>query len=178
MTTRKGVSLISVRELEQLDLPDFLAALDGIFEHSPWVAARAWSLRPFGRRDTLLDALCRCMREASRAEQMQLVGAHPELAGKAAIRGELTKESSSEQASAGLDACSPEEFERMQTLNAAYRAKFGFPFIIAVRGLTRVDILAKLARRLENDEATEFDEALRQIERIAGLRLADRVKDE
>ncbi|MDB5802501.1 MAG: decarboxylase [Rhodocyclales bacterium] len=106
---------------------------------------------------------------------MKLARAHPELAGKAAVRGELTEESTREQAGARLDACSPAEFERLQQLNAAYREKFGFPFIIAVRGLDRTQIIEQFSTRVLNDNEAEFQEALRQIERIAALRLQERV---
>ncbi|MEC5384296.1 2-oxo-4-hydroxy-4-carboxy-5-ureidoimidazoline decarboxylase [Uliginosibacterium sp. H3] len=167
----------SAQGLSQLDQPAFIAALEGIFEHSPWVAERAWQLRPFATRDALLAALCGVVAQASHEEQMQLVCAHPELAGKAAVRGELTEESTREQAGARLDACSPEEFERLQTLNAGYREKFGFPFIIAVRGFDRTQIIEQFAARLGNGKEEEFQEALRQIDRIAALRLRERVAE-
>jgi 2-oxo-4-hydroxy-4-carboxy-5-ureidoimidazoline decarboxylase len=163
-------------ELSQLDQQGFVAALEGIFEHSPWVAKRAWVQRPFASRADLLASLCKAMREASRDEQIRLVCAHPELAGKAAVRGELTQESTREQASARLDACSPEEFARLQDLNSAYNEKFGFPFIIAVRGLDRTQIIEQFGVRLQNDRETEFQTALRQIEKIAELRLFERVE--
>ncbi|MDB5812963.1 MAG: decarboxylase [Rhodocyclales bacterium] len=152
-----------------------MAALDGLYEHSPWVAQRAWHARPFASRAQLFETLCGVLREASGKELMKLVRAHPELAGKSAVRGELTEESTREQAGARLDACTPEEFERLQQLNAAYQEKFGFPFIIAVRGLDRAQIIAQFSARLHNDTETEFREALRQIERIAALRLEERV---
>ena len=169
--------MASAQSLSQLDQQEFIAALDGIFEHSSWVAGRAWAQRPFDTRAALLAALCNAMQKASREEQAELVCAHPELAGKAAVLGKLTEESTREQASARLDACTPEEFERLQYLNAAYREKFGFPFIIAVRGLNRAQIIEQFGERLDNGKETEFQEALRQIEKIAALRLDERVEE-
>ena len=166
---------LTVMQLSQMDQAAFVAALDGIFEHSPWVAERAWGRRPFADWEALLGTLVGAMQAAPRNAQLALIRAHPELAGKAAVRGELTAESSREQAGAGLAACSPEEFELIQALNGAYNAKFGFPFIIAVRGLGRADIIAAMERRLGHDPEAEFAEALRQIARIAALRLEERV---
>lgn len=165
---------IPFASLSGLDRPSFVQALDGIFEHSPWVADAAWAAAPFGSRDELLAALVAAMRSAPHAQQLALIRAHPELAGRAAVRGELTDESRGEQRGAGLDACSPEEFERLQQLNAAYLAKFGFPFILAVRGYDRRGIIERFAARLAHSPEAEFDEALTQIARIAALRLADR----
>jgi 2-oxo-4-hydroxy-4-carboxy-5-ureidoimidazoline decarboxylase len=160
--------------LSALPQADFIAALEGVFEHSPWVAERAWGQRPFADREALLAALCAAMQGASRSEQMLLVRAHPELAGRAAVRGELTAESTAEQAGARLDACTPEEFARLQALNAAYGEKFGFPFILAVRGLDRTQIIERFAQRLDHEVEAEFQEALTQIERIARLRIEQR----
>jgi 2-oxo-4-hydroxy-4-carboxy-5-ureidoimidazoline decarboxylase len=166
---------IPVASLSSLERSAFVQALDGIFEHSPWVADAAWPAGPFADREALLAALVAAMRSASRGQQLALIRAHPELAGRAAVRGELTNESRGEQNGAGLDACSPEEFERLQNLNAAYVAKFGFPFILAVRGYDRRGIIERFAARLAHTPEAEFDEALTQIARIAALRLADRV---
>jgi len=166
---------ISAAALSALERDAFVAALDGIFEHSPWVAEAAWAARPFADRDALLAALIAAMRSAPQSQQLALIRAHPELAGRAAVRGELTAESRGEQAGAGLDACSPEEFERLQWLNARYVAKFGFPFILAVRGYDRAGIIERFAERLAQRPDAEFNEALTQIERIAALRIADRV---
>ena len=166
---------LTVMQLSQMDQAAFVAALEGIFEHSPWVAEHAWVRRPFANREALLGTLVGAMQAAPRNAQLALIRAHPELAGRAAVRGELTAESTREQAGAGLAACSPEEFELIQALNGAYNAKFGFPFIIAVRGLGRADIIAAMERRLGHDPEAEFAEALRQIARIAALRLEERV---
>ncbi|WP_051711289.1 2-oxo-4-hydroxy-4-carboxy-5-ureidoimidazoline decarboxylase [Andreprevotia chitinilytica] len=158
-------------ELSQLNQTEFIAALDGIFEHSPWVAERAWLHRPFASREALLQSLLDAMLHAERPLQLALICAHPELAGKAAIRGELTVESTQEQASAGLNACTPEEYAEIQQLNAAYRERFGFPFIVAVRGMSRGEIIAAMRLRVARHAEEEFAESLRQIGRIASLRL-------
>lgn len=160
--------------LSALDQSSFVSRLDGIFEHSPWVAERAWLMRPFGALEELQQALCRCMRDATHEEKLALICAHPELAGRAAMRGEMAEASVREQAGARLDACSPEEYARLHQLNALYREKFGFPFILAVRGLNRAEIIASFASRLENSPEQEFEQALYQIERIASFRLSER----
>lgn len=155
------------------------ALLDGIYEHSPWIAERAMAARPFATLAALKQALVQTVRAASRDEQLALIRAHPELAGKAAIAGELTAESRLEQSRAGLAHCTPEEFTRIQTLNAQYRERFGWPFILAVRGprgngLSRAQIIATMQRRLDYAPEVEFGETLRQIHRIAELRLNER----
>ncbi|MBW9336769.1 allantoate amidohydrolase [Herbaspirillum sp. RU 5E] len=167
--------------LEQLNAAEtsaFIAALHGIYEHSPWIPERAALQRPFRNLTAFKLALHKVVTDASRAEQLGLIRAHPELAGRAAIAGELTAESTGEQAKAGLNLCSPEEFARLQQLNADYNAKFGFPFILAVKGptgagLTRQQIIATFARRLRNQPEDELREALRQIGRIAEMRIND-----
>jgi OHCU decarboxylase len=154
--------------------PDaFVAALGGIFEHSPWVPAAVAAERPFASVAALHHALCAAVAAAGEPAQLALIRAHPQLAGRAAIAGELTAHSASEQRGAGLDQCSPDEFARLRALNDAYQRRFGFPFVVAVRGLTRADILAAMERRLARDAATERAEALAQIEKIAAFRLAD-----
>lgn len=160
--------------LAALDQAGFVRALEGVFEHSPWVAERAWASGPFADPAALERGLCEAMWAAGQAEQLALIRAHPELAGKAAIAGQLTAESTREQAGARLDACSAEEFARLQALNAEYQAKFGHPFILAVRGLDRAAIIARFAERLQHSPAEEFAEALTQIARIASLRLRER----
>lgn len=162
---------LTFARLSSLDRQDFLAIVGGVFEHSPWVMELAWMRHPFADRAAFDDALEAIVRGAGRDRQRALIEAHPELAGKAAVRGELTADSTREQAGAGLDACSPQEFAELQRLNAAYREKFGWPFIIAVKGLTRSDIIAAMARRLGRSPDEEFDEALTQILRIARFRL-------
>ncbi|MDE2325321.1 MAG: 2-oxo-4-hydroxy-4-carboxy-5-ureidoimidazoline decarboxylase [Betaproteobacteria bacterium] len=158
---------------------EFSALLDGVYEHSPWVAMRAWDLRPFTTLAALKHALVQAVRDAGHEEQLRLIRAHPELAGKAAVAGTLTAESTSEQHRAGLAHCTPEEFARITQLNATYTERFGWPFILAVRGprgtgLSRAQILATLQRRVDHAADFEFAECLRQIHRIAELRLNDK----
>ena len=164
---------MNLSELNQLGKPQWMRALGGIFEHSPWVAAAVFDQRPFVSVDALHAAMCDAVLEAPMASQLSLIRAHPQLASKAAVRGELTPASNQEQSAAGLTQCSPQEFTHLNELNAAYNAKFGFPFILAVRGHSRQSVIAELDRRLANPVEAEFAEALRQIERIAGLRLND-----
>lgn len=168
---------MTLAELNQLDRAAFVALLGGVFEHSPWVAEAAFAARPFADRAALHAAMCAAVDAAGEAAQLALIRAHPQLAGKAAIADDLTAASRSEQHGAGLDRCSPEEFARIRTLNAAYQQRFGFPFILAVRGHSRASILAAMATRLDNPPSVEFAEALRQIERIASFRLADLIQD-
>lgn len=168
------MQIAAFEQISGLDQAGFVAALEGVFEHSPWVAERAWAHRPFSDTGGLREALVEVMMQASRDEQLALIRAHPELAGKAAVAGTLTDESTREQSGARLDKCSPEEFARLQALNAQYNARFGFPFILAVRGLDRGQIIERFAQRVGNDPELEFAEALRQIARIASLRLAER----
>ncbi|MBP8133645.1 MAG: 2-oxo-4-hydroxy-4-carboxy-5-ureidoimidazoline decarboxylase [Zoogloea sp.] len=171
------IHAMSASALSQMDQPAFVAALDGIFEHSPWVAGRAWPQRPFASREALLDSLVDTLRSAPRSDQLALIRAHPELAGKRAMHGALSAASIREQVGAGLLACMPEEFALIRDFNTAYKAKFGFPFVIAMSGLWRGDIIAAMARRLAHEPEVEFAEALAQIARIAALRLAERVAD-
>ena len=168
--------------LEQLNtaaLSDALRALDGIYEHSPWIARQALAQRPLRSLEHLKCVMAAVVRNAEPEAQLQLIRAHPELAGKAMVGQQLTAESSQEQSAAGLTHCTPQEFERLQQLNTAYNTRFGFPFILAVRGprgtgLTRQQIIDTLARRLHNHPDFERAEALRNIHRIAELRLNDR----
>ena len=168
--------MITITALNELPTADFVAALDGIFEHSPWVAERAVASRPFGSSVQLLDTMRAIVFAASSEEQLALIRAHPELAGKAEIRKELTVESTREQKGAGLDSCTPDEFARLHELNTAYRDRFAFPFIIAVKGHTPASIIRAMEQRLRHDVAVEQRTALEQIGRIAGFRLADRIE--
>ncbi|RJF95311.1 2-oxo-4-hydroxy-4-carboxy-5-ureidoimidazoline decarboxylase [Noviherbaspirillum saxi] len=172
MTTKT----FSLDSLNAMTAADFTAALGAIFEHSPWVAERAAGNRPFASVQQLHDAMAEAVRSASEAERLQLIRAHPELAGKAAVRGELTEESTREQKGAGLDQCSAEEFAQLQDLNQRYNDKFGFPFVIAVKGHNRESILQNFARRLDNERSAEASECIEQIIRIGGFRLADAVQ--
>ncbi|MCX7668485.1 MAG: 2-oxo-4-hydroxy-4-carboxy-5-ureidoimidazoline decarboxylase [Anaerolineae bacterium] len=163
--------------LNQLPKPAFIQTLGSIFEHSPWVAEGAYAAAPFATVEALHAAMVRVVDRAGLDRQLALIRAHPDLAGKAALAGELTAESTSEQKGAGLDRLSPEEYAEFHRLNDAYKAKFGFPFIIAVRGHDRHSILAAFETRLLNDAESERAEALAQIARIAGFRLAGLLKD-
>lgn len=170
--------MMTLLELNSCEAADFVGRLRGIYEHSPWIPERAAGQRPFATLAALKQALQAVVTNASEMEQLGLIRAHPELAGKAAIAGELTAESTSEQAKSGLNLCSAEEFARLQQLNADYNARFGFPFILAVKGptgqgLTRKTVIATFARRLKNQRADEMAECLRQIHRIAEIRLND-----
>lgn len=164
---------LTLADLSALDRDAFVGAVGAVFEHSPWVMERAWEKRPFASRDAFLAALRDVLHEAERERQLSLINAHPELAGKLAIRGALTADSAREQAGAGLAACSPEEFASLQQLNAAYRDKFGWPFIVAVKGLNRQQIIDAMRRRIARTPDEEFAEALAQILRIASFRLDD-----
>ena len=154
----------------------FVQRFGGVFESSSWIAERAFDLELGPAHDSaggLANALARVFRTASEKERLGVLTAHPDLAGKLAQAKRLTKESTAEQASAGLDSLTDAERDTFTKLNAAYVEKFGFPFIIAVRGLTKADILAAFKRRIDNDRDTEFAIACRQVERIALLRLKD-----
>jgi len=157
----------------------FVDLLEGTYEHSPWVMERAWPRGPFTSVAQLKRALVEVVSEAGRDEQLALLRAHPELAGKAMATGKLTAESANEQGRAGLRQCTPAELAAVQRLNAAYSAKFGFPFMLAVRGprgsgLAKAEIIATFERRLGNHPDFEFAEALRNVHRVAELRLDDR----
>lgn len=152
----------------------FVAALGSIYEHSPWVAEAVWKTDIAGMETDFGD-LATAMREtvdaAPEPDQLALLRAHPELASKAALAGELTPSSTSEQRGAGLDQCSPEELGQIREFNDIYRDRFGFPFIIAVTGLTRSDIITALHKRCSSDPVTERSEAMRQVHKIAQIRL-------
>ena len=148
-----------------------------VFENSPWLVERAAAALPYASRDALVATLVDVMNEAARDEQLALIRAHPDLAGKAARAGELTGSSTREQASVGLDQLTDEEFDRFSRLNRDYQARFGFPFIIAVRDHSKESILAAFVTRLNNDPATEIAEAIRNIARIVSLRIGDTVME-
>jgi OHCU decarboxylase len=161
-----------------VDKHDFIARYGGIYEHSPWVAEQvAEDAAQVDDVDELADLMAECVDNAATEQQLALIRAHPDLAGKAQVAGQLTAESTAEQASAGLDQCSKVEYERFQALNEAYKEKFGFPFVMAVRGSTRQDILDAFSRRLQNDYDLEFETALVEIHKIARLRLEAMEKD-
>ncbi|MCA1771701.1 MAG: 2-oxo-4-hydroxy-4-carboxy-5-ureidoimidazoline decarboxylase [Halomonas sp.] len=164
----------------ELSLNAFIEHYGGIYEHSPWVAQAAWETgltSAHDHPDALADVMGLQLQKAGSEQQIRVIQAHPDLAGKAALAGKLTQDSTSEQAGAGLDQCSPEEFARFEQLNADYKETFGFPFVIAVKGLDRHAILAAFAKRLGNDAATERKTAIEQIIRIARLRLRARATE-
>ena len=178
-----------------LDRTAFVARFGGIYEHSPWVAEQtvdrgavpnflseqgrdsAGELRSREEAHRLGAAMASTLAAATDAEKLALVLAHPDLVGNAALAGKLTDESTTEQSSAGLDQCTPEELERFQSANGAYRTRFEFPFIMAVRGADRHSILEAFERRLQNEKQAEFETALIEIDRIALLRLEALVID-
>jgi len=161
-----------IEDINLCDEARFVELLGGVFEHSPWIAAQVFSRRPFASRQELHEAMSAAARRAGREQCIALLRAHPELAGREARAGDLTRESRREQAGAGLDQCTAVELGKIESLNRAYREKFGFPFIIAVAGLDKLQILAEMARRLGNTAEVEFATALAEVEKIARIRIA------
>ncbi|MBX2838756.1 MAG: 2-oxo-4-hydroxy-4-carboxy-5-ureidoimidazoline decarboxylase [Gammaproteobacteria bacterium] len=162
-----------------MDEPTFLKTFGGIYEHSPWIASRTWQSGLNNDHDTaigLAQAMAKTVMAASESEQLALIKAHPDLAGREAESGSLTSESTEEQQSAGLSNCSAEEVLHFQKLNKLYKDKHGFPFILAVRNRNRQEIKACFENRLNNDSDTEFATALEQINTIALLRLSKLVE--
>ena len=162
----------SLDEINRMSPHDFRLALGDVFERSPWIAERALAARPFASREALHEAMERVMRDASREEQLALLRAHPDLATRAGRASALSAASRGEQAGAGLDRLSERDYERFGQLNARYRERFGFPFIIAVRKHDTASILAAFERRLHNSVDAEMDAALSEIADITRLRLA------
>lgn len=156
------------QDFNTLSSEAFVARYAGVVEHSPWVVERAAARRPFA---DLAEGIIAVLKDATPDERVAVIRAHPELAGRAATAGTLTAESQSEQASAGLDRMTASEFERFHALNAAYGARFGFPFVICVRRTDRAGILRAMAQRLENDRETEVATAMNEIGHIVRLRL-------
>ena len=150
---------------------EFVRVLGGIFEHTPWIAEQAYSARPFANVDALHGTMIAVLAAAPNDAKLALIRAHPELAGKEAAAGTMTRDSVGEQASAGLDRCAPEELTRLRAGNAAYREKFGFPFVMAVKGKSRQELLAALESRIGNTRDAEFARCLEEIGKIARLRL-------
>jgi 2-oxo-4-hydroxy-4-carboxy-5-ureidoimidazoline decarboxylase len=157
--------------INAMDRTDFVKKFGGIFEKSPWVAEKAWEKRPFATPDDMHAAMVAVAKNATAAMQLALLQSHPDLAGKEAQAGTMTASSVAEQASAGLNALSPAELTELSSLNAAYKAKFGFPFIIAVRMHTKEGIFFEFKRRLQNDTQTEFANDLQNVYIITRLRL-------
>ena len=164
---------MTLEEINTAAREAFIARLGGVYEHSPWVAERAWVRRPFASIDALHNSMESMVSKASRDERLALARAHPELAGREAQAGALTVDSSSEQGRLGFSALSREEFEKMAALNRGYRDKFGFPCIVALRlHASRGSVMAEMEQRLANDAGAELANALEQIGHIARGRLA------
>ena len=162
----------ALSDLNSFDQARFIEAVGWVFEHSPWVAERAWLKRPFASLENLRDAMKAAVETASPEEQLALLRSHPDLG----TRARISTASTAEQSAAGLNHLTSEEFERLQRLNSAYRSKFSFPFLFAVKGSTKYDVLDALERRLGAIPAAEFQEALRQIYRIAEFRLSETIE--
>lgn len=167
------MSARTITDLNDLDDDAFVDELSGVYEHSPWVAERAASARPFETVSDLHTEMARIVREADEARQLELLRAHPDLGEQT----EMTDASKAEQSSAGLDDLSPEQYETFQRLNEQYRRRFEFPFIMAVKGASPDEIQAAMEARVDNDETTEFRNALEQVNEIARLRLDDRFRE-
>lgn len=168
---------MTLDSLNQLDRAGFVAAIGHLFEHSPWVAEETWPRRPFRDAMHLHAELCATMRAATPERQLALIRAHPDLAGRLAQQKKLTADSTREQASAGLNTLGDAELGAFTELNTAYRARFGFPFIICARLNAKDAILAAMQTRIANAPEAEFAAALGEIEKIARLRLDDVLKN-
>jgi len=160
---------MTIEDLNSLECAQFVEAISWVFEHSPWVAERAWEARPFASVEGLHRAMVDQVERGSTKEQLALLRAHPDLG----TRARVSEASSAEQAGAGLDQLTPAEFERLRGLNEVYRGKFGFPFLLAVKGSTKHDILDALERRVLSSREEEYRVALEQVYRIARFRLED-----
>jgi 2-oxo-4-hydroxy-4-carboxy-5-ureidoimidazoline decarboxylase len=163
--------MTTLAEVNAMDTGSFIAAFGDVAEHSPWVARHATAARPFASRDAMVKAFVDAVGAAKRESQLALIRAHPDLATKA----KLTADSTREQAGAGLDTLTPEEFARFTHLNELYKSKFDFPFIYAVKGATKQQILASFAERVNHDPEQEFATAIAQVCRIFRFRIEDRV---
>ena len=172
---RTGPAMTSIAALNAADRATFVAAVGFAFEDSPWIAEAAWQRRPFASLDDLHAALVDVVATAPEHRQLALIAVHPDLAGRVAREGRLTAASRGEQATAGLDRLTAAEIARFDEANAAYRARFGFPFVICAREHDQASILAALERRARNDRAAEIATALGEIAKIARLRLEDAV---
>lgn len=164
---------MTVEKLNALDRTAFVDALGWIFEDSPWVAERTWPARPFASVAAIHTAMIHQLARAKTEERLALLRAHPDLG----TRARISPASTGEQAGAGLDQLTPHEFEFLQEMNSAYRKKFGFPFLFAVKGSTKYDILRALELRLGASPEEEYEEALRQVQRIAGFRLLETIEE-
>ena len=172
MTAQPPIPLASVNDMSE---DEFVETFGDVAEHSPWVAAEAADARPFTTRHAMIAAFEHALKQADMHRQRAVLQAHPDLAGRAAIAGNLTADSKREQAGVGLDRLTPEEFGRFTRLNQVYRERFGIPFIFAVRGATKHDILRAFDARIGNPTEVEFATALTQVARIIRFRIEDRV---
>ncbi|GAB3482826.1 2-oxo-4-hydroxy-4-carboxy-5-ureidoimidazoline decarboxylase [Marinomonas epiphytica] len=165
--------------LQKMNQKEFIETFAGVYEHSTWVAEQLWRAHcehPTGYLSSIekvTEQMQAIVNNSSQEQKLILLRAHPDLAGKAAIAGDLTKESKAEQAGVGLDQCSEEEFAYFLQLNNRYREKFGFPFIMAVKGATKDQVIAGFETRTDNDWQGEFDTAMAEVHKIAAFRLAD-----
>ena len=164
-------------QLNQLDQAEFVRVVGPVFEHSPWIAGLTWLKKPFSDLNQLHRTLCETVSRSGQEAQLALIRAHPDLVGRASLAGTLTRESTGEQASAGLNQLSPAEIDLFQRQNAAYQEKFGFPFVICARLNKKAVILAGFERRLQNSREPEIKTALEEIFKIAELRLRDLIPD-
>ncbi|MFT5218924.1 MAG: 2-oxo-4-hydroxy-4-carboxy-5-ureidoimidazoline decarboxylase [Planctomycetota bacterium] len=161
----------TIDSINHLDLPRFVELLGGIYEHSPWVAETVFQQKPFADAEQLLRAMAQCVGAADDSQRRKLLCSHPQLAGREAQAGTLTRASQSEQSSAGLNQCSAQELAHIKQLNQRYQENFTFPFIIAVTGLNKFQIIAVMEARLTNPVGTEFNTALSEVDKIAAIRL-------
>lgn len=166
---------LTLQEINAFDQQHFVEALGVLFEGPAWIVEQAWLARPFASREQLFQALCEVMYLAPREQQIALLQAHPDLVGRAALAGTLSPESTHEQAAAGLHALSQQELETFQRLNAAYRERFGFPFVICARVNKKESILAGFSTRLQHVRSQEIELALGEVAKICALRLDDLV---
>ncbi|MGB1147837.1 MAG: 2-oxo-4-hydroxy-4-carboxy-5-ureidoimidazoline decarboxylase [Alphaproteobacteria bacterium] len=168
---------MKLEELNALDAAAFEDAFGDIAEESPWVAVEASRAGPFASRAALVEAFANALMGADDEDKLAVICAHPDLAGKLAAAGRLTEDSTAEQASAGLDQLTDAEREEFTALNESYKARFGFPFILAVKGATKAQILSSFRERLPKNRQTEFEEALKQVCRIMTFRLEERISE-
>jgi 2-oxo-4-hydroxy-4-carboxy-5-ureidoimidazoline decarboxylase len=168
-----SLTMVALSQLNSCSCGEFVRVVGPVFEHSPWITEVTWPKRPFANVEELHRALCKTVTDAGEEKQLDLIRAHPDLVGKLALTGQLTKESTNEQASAGLGNLSPEEVAMFQQNNAAYKETFGFPFIICARLNKKEAILNGFKVRLQNTREQEVQAALREIFKIAELRLRD-----
>jgi len=169
--------MIQLSQLNFFSRDEFVRVIGPVFEHSPWITEATWPKKPFADLENLHHALCETVKNSDQEKQLGLIRAHPDLVGKFALAGQLTKESTNEQASAGLNKLSAEEIDLFQKQNAAYKNRFGFPFVICARLNKKAAILAGFEKRLKNSHGQEIKTALEEIFKIAELRLRDSISN-